>query len=71
MMSLFNQEKAFEQYVRQYGEERENEGEMKKAQETAIKMKTQGFSDSIISELVGVELNTVQKWLGTPTTMLQ
>jgi len=40
IMSLFNQEKAFEQHVGQYGDKRENksctEDKMEKTQETAI-----------------------------------
>lgn len=69
-MSLFNQEKAFEQYVGQYGDKRENkshtEDKMKKAQNTALKMKEKGLSNA-----VGIELNALQKWLGVSPAILQ
>lgn len=76
MMALFNQEKALEQYVVEREkitrEEGREEGEMKKARETALRMKTQGFPDAVISELVGVGLATVQQWLsGTKNPVLQ
>lgn len=45
--------------VEKRGEER---GAQKKAKETAINMKSRGFSNQDISDLVGIELGTVNDW---------
>ena len=67
MMSLFDQERAMEQYGNDKKEEGRLEGrlegEMKKARETALKMKEKGYSDDAIADILEIELNTVQYWI--------
>lgn len=52
-------EKRGEERGEKRGEER---GAQKKAKETAINMKSRGFSNQDISDLVGIELGTVNDW---------
>ena len=86
MMSLFDQEKALEQYLEQYGNDKKEEGrleghlkgilegrlegEMKKAKETAMKMKEKGYSDDAIADILNIELNTVQYWISDTNAVM-
>lgn len=78
MMSLFDQEKALEQYLEQYGNDKREEGllegrlegEMKKAKETAMKMKEKGYSDDAIADILNIELNTVQYWISDTNAVM-
>ena len=70
MMALFDQEKAMEQFMKQFGYEKKQEGfaeEMEKGMEkgkkqSAFNMKKKGYSDTTIAELLEVGVNVVQQW---------
>ena len=42
--------------------EARREGEMKKAKETALKMKKKGYPDTTIADILEVGVATVQQW---------
>ena len=76
MMTLFNDEYILQTYLeeetkkaaRKGQEEGRKEGELKKARETALKLAQIGTLPEVISNLVDVDLDTVNQWLsGSPS----
>ncbi len=67
MMALFDQEKAMEQFMKQFGYEKKQEGLAEgleqKAKKTALNMKKKGYSDTTIADLLEVSVTMVQQWL--------
>ncbi|SDH09113.1 hypothetical protein [Marvinbryantia formatexigens] len=49
--------------------EAQREGEMKKARETALKMKKKGYSDTTIADILEVGVTTVQQWFSEKTSV--
>ena len=63
MMTLFDQEYAVERYGDEKKTEGLAEGEMKKARETTYKLFDRKISLEIISDVVGVSVEMIKKWL--------
>lgn len=52
------------------GEKRgEKKGEMKKAKEVAVNLKAQGFSNQDISDLIAVDIETIESWFPNELVM--
>src|SRR5699024_4517578 len=63
MMTLFDQEYAVERYGDEKKAEGLAEGEMKKARETTYKLFDRKMSLEVISDVVGVSVEMIKKWL--------
>ena len=52
------------------GEKRgEKKGEMKKAKEVAVNLKARGFSNQDISDLIAVDIETIESWFPNELVM--
>ena len=79
MMALFDQQKAVEQFGYEKMKEGETkgrkegklEGKLEQAKESAINMKKEGLSDSVIAKILNVGIEIVQQWIAGTTTVNQ
>ena len=63
MMALFDQEKALEQYMEQFGNEREQKGEIKERQKN-IRSMSKFLSAEKIAEILSIPIEEVKLSLG-------
>ena len=59
MMSLFDQEKA----VEQFGYEKRQEGRIRQAKKTAVNMQKRGSSLDEIAEILELPADTIRTWV--------
>ncbi len=66
MMALFDQEKATEQF----GYEKMQEGDLKRARKTASNMRKRGTSLNEIAEILELPVETIRSWSEEADTLV-
>ena len=63
MMSLFDQEKAVEQFGYEKRQEGREEGRIRQAKKTAVNMRKRGSSLDEIAEILELPADTIRTWV--------